>query len=54
MTADESNQSALTLEQAHLAVLRGQWSEARRLLEPLVAREPGNAAAQDLFAQVVA
>lgn len=42
------------LEQAHLALLRGHLEQARSLLDRLIAAEPGNAAAQDLRATVIA
>lgn len=41
------------LEQAHLASLRGQYKEARLMLEALVDAEPNNIAAQELLAQVI-
>jgi len=52
MSFQDPSPSSL-LEQAHLAFMRGQFIEARMMLESLIASEPGNIAAHDLLAQVL-
>jgi len=52
MTPPPYSAPSSLLEQAHLALLRGQLKEARLMLEALIATDPNDVAAQDLLAQV--
>jgi len=52
MTFSPYSAPSSMLEQAHLASVRGQYKEARLMLESLINAEPDNVAAQDLLAQV--